>query len=128
MEPRDLSAAYKFYCGKEHIEAHSASGDVKATEEILRSQLSKYKILRDWGKLAEIHEQKADRFVDPDKRFYWRDGTAYFNFGKYKDQELREVALSDPGFLDWILGTDFSKEVKEIVSGALRGEFPQKGD
>ncbi len=127
MEPRTLSAAYRFYCGKDHADAHSALADVEATAEVIGRQLEKYADLRDWGTLAKLHEPTGgDRFVDPDKRFYWRDGHAYFNFGKYRDEALRDISLSDPGFLEWILGADFSKEVKEIVMGALAGRFPEK--
>ena len=45
MEPRNLAAAYKFYCQKEHINAHSAEADTIATYEILKSQLDQYKEL-----------------------------------------------------------------------------------
>ena len=43
MEPRTLIAAYKFYCGKELINAHSAEADTLATYEILKNQLDIYK-------------------------------------------------------------------------------------
>jgi DNA polymerase III subunit epsilon len=43
MEPRTLKAAYKFYCGKELVDAHSAEADTMATYEILLSQIERYK-------------------------------------------------------------------------------------
>ena len=42
MEKRTLSAAYKFYCGKEHENAHSSLSDAKATYEVFKSQLERY--------------------------------------------------------------------------------------
>jgi DNA polymerase-3 subunit epsilon len=42
MEPRNLKAAYKFYCGKELVNAHSAEADTMATYEILLAQLDRY--------------------------------------------------------------------------------------
>ena len=42
MEPRTLSAAYKFYCNKELTNAHSAEADTMATFEILKAQLDRY--------------------------------------------------------------------------------------
>ena len=42
MEPRTLSAAYKFYCDKELIGAHSAEADTLATFEVLDAQVKKY--------------------------------------------------------------------------------------
>src|SRR6185436_2034083 len=42
MEPRTLTAAYKFYCQKELVDAHSAEADVEATREILEAQIERY--------------------------------------------------------------------------------------
>ena len=42
MEQRTLSAAYKFYCGKDLENAHSAEADTIATYEVLKSQLDQY--------------------------------------------------------------------------------------
>ena len=126
MEPRTLSAAYKFYCEKEHVDAHNALGDVEATAEILGRQLEKYSEVRDWDYIYKIHHASDDRFVDNDRKFYWRSGEAYFTFSKHKDRSLAEVAERDPGFLNWILTADFSEETKDIVRKALIGELPKK--
>lgn len=56
--PRNLSAAYKLYCGKEHITAHTGAGDVRVTVEILEKQLEKYPEFRNWEYLAELHNNK----------------------------------------------------------------------
>ena len=42
MEPRNLVAAYKLYCGKDLNDAHQAEADTKATYEVLKAQLDKY--------------------------------------------------------------------------------------
>src|SRR5690606_27887375 len=42
MEPRNLSAAYNFYCKKELVNAHSAEADVLATFEVLDAQVAHY--------------------------------------------------------------------------------------
>ncbi|OGF24324.1 hypothetical protein A3H66_01075 [Candidatus Falkowbacteria bacterium RIFCSPLOWO2_02_FULL_45_21] len=126
MEPRTLAAAYKFYCKTEHVEAHNALADVEATAKILTKQLEKYNETRDWDFIYRIHHASDDRFVDNDRKFYWRDGQAYFAFSKYKDRSLAEIVLIDQGFLNWILGTDFSEETKDIIRKALSGELPKK--
>lgn len=126
MEKRDLTSAYKFYCGKDHIDAHSAEGDVLATYEILESQLEKYPEIKDKEFLSSLHSQKDERYVDADRRFYWRDGEAYFNFGKHRGESLKSVFMSNPGFLNWMLQADFGIEVKEIVNNAINGIFPTK--
>ena len=41
LEQRNLAAAYKFYCGKDLTDAHSALGDTRATYEVLKAQLEK---------------------------------------------------------------------------------------
>ena len=43
MEPRNLKAAYRFYCGGEDFEnAHTAEADTMATYEVLKGQLKMY--------------------------------------------------------------------------------------
>lgn len=39
-EPRNLKAAYKFYCGKEHTGAHNALDDAKVALEVLEAQVT----------------------------------------------------------------------------------------
>lgn len=56
--PRNLTAAYKLYCGKEHIDAHSGAGDVRATVEILEEQMKRYPEFRDWKYLIDLHGNK----------------------------------------------------------------------
>ena len=126
MEPRTLSAAYKFYCGKDHEEAHSALSDVEVTAEILGKQLDQYSETRDWEYIYKIHHMSDDRFVDNDRKFFWRNGQAHFSFSKYKGQPLAEVVKQDSGFLQWILAADFSQETKDIIKKALQGELPKK--
>lgn len=126
MEPRTLTAAYKFYCEKELVDAHSAIADVEATVEVFISQLKKYSEVRDWEFIKKIHSADLEKFVDNDRKFYWRDGVAHFAFSKHKDKKLEEVAATEPGFLNWIIQSDFSDETKEIVMKALKGEFPKK--
>ncbi|MCZ8285107.1 MAG: 3'-5' exonuclease, partial [Bacteroidia bacterium] len=41
MEPRNLSAAYRFYCNKPLENAHSAEADTIATYEIFKAQLAR---------------------------------------------------------------------------------------
>ncbi|MGL5731687.1 MAG: 3'-5' exonuclease, partial [Bacteroidales bacterium] len=58
MEQRTLSAAYKFYCEKELVDAHSAEADTIATYEILKAQLDKYPDLQnDMAYLADFSRQ-----------------------------------------------------------------------
>lgn len=56
--PRNLTAAYKLYCGKEHITAHTGAGDVRATVEILEEQLKRYPDFCVWATIAALHGRK----------------------------------------------------------------------
>ncbi len=56
--PRNLTAAYKLYCEKDHINAHTGEADVRATVEILEAILEKYPEFRDWDKIRELHGNK----------------------------------------------------------------------
>ena len=130
MERRDLSAAYRFYCGRELEGAHDALADVTATVEILDAQLARYPELpRDLDALHRFCNPDEGRFVDRTRKFCWNDkGEAVFTFGKYNGRSLQEtVAVPDGrGYLEWMLGKDFSEEVKGILREALGGVFPQR--
>lgn len=58
VSSRNLSAAYKLYCGKEHTTAHTADGDVAVTVEVLEKQMEKYPEFRNWDYVAELHGRK----------------------------------------------------------------------
>ncbi|MBI4368937.1 MAG: 3'-5' exonuclease [Elusimicrobia bacterium] len=128
-EPRDLAAAYKFYCGKIHAHAHDALADTQAAKEIFFGELKRYGDLpRDLDALHAFCRQQDERFVDSEGKFSWRYGTAYFNFGKYKGRSLKEVAMIDRDYLWWLSDkSDASLELIEICRTALDGQFPQKG-
>jgi DNA polymerase-3 subunit epsilon len=127
-DPRDLQAAYRKYCGKEMKNAHSAKEDAKASAEVLDGQLGMHGDLpRDTAGLCTLC-YKAEESVDAEGKFIWVDGEAVCNFSKKnKGRRLADIVAQDPGFLSWVIGKDFSPDVKRIARNALNGEFPQKG-
>jgi DNA polymerase-3 subunit epsilon len=125
-EPRDLSAAARFYLDAEHEGAHSALEDVRITWGILQAQLERYADLpREVAALHDACKPPADRYVDAERRFEWRHRKAAFAFGKHRGRLLEEVAEEDPEYLEWMCAKDFSPEIKHIVRKALEGVFPQ---
>jgi DNA polymerase-3 subunit epsilon len=125
MEPRDLSAACRFYCGRDLIGAHGALADSRATLDVLLGQLDRYPELpRDVAGLDALFHLPDPRFLDSQRRFTWRNGEATFNFGARKGQTLRDVASKSPDYLEWMLNRDFSEDVKLLVVEALAGKFP----
>ena len=131
-EKRDLSAAFSFYCGKDLKNAHSAQADTDATYEIFVAQMQRYQDLpRDIAELHNFCRGNQDRFVDSEGKFFWRDGEAVFNFGRFKSCSLRDVARTNPEYLHWVLSPErqFSSEVIQICQNAMKGQFPvKKGD
>jgi DNA polymerase-3 subunit epsilon len=131
MEPRNLEAAVRFYCGRELEGAHSAEVDTQATLEVLDAQLAHYPDLpRDPQALHEFCNPGFDRFVDRGRKLRWNDqGDAVFAFGKHEGRSLREMVThpADRGYLEWMLGRDFSEEIKGILKDALGGVFPRRG-
>ena len=107
-EPRDLAAALRFYCGREHADAHGALADAEATAAILDAQVARYADLP--RTVAGLHESMTD--VDVGGRFRTEGGRVVFAFGKHLGRPLDEVARRDPGYLGWLLNQDFLDDAK----------------
>ena len=126
-EPRDLTAAYRFYCSGEHVDAHDAMGDVRATLAILDAQLAKYSAL---PKSAEgLHKYCLpgdSRFVTRDRKFIWKNGEAALSFGKHKGKMLKWLVEHEPDYLQWMQNGDFTDETRQVIMDAFRGIFPSK--
>lgn len=116
MEQRTLSAAYKFYCGKDLIDAHTASADTNATYEILKAQLDRYDNLENnIKKLSEFtyRKQIADfaGFIG-----YNDKGEETFTFGKHKGKRVEDIFDEEPGYFGWLLSADFPLYTKKILT------------
>ena len=117
LERRTLIAAYKYYCGKDLENAHSALADTQATYEVLQAQLDKYpnELQNDMQFLADYSRMSnnidfAGRFV------YDENGVELVNFGKYKGKPLKEVLQKDPGYYGWIMQSDFTMNTKQVLT------------
>lgn len=128
MEPRNLSAALKFYTGEEMENAHDALEDVRATVKVLKGQLQKYKETPyDDGEgnisypvqndLQVLHDFTTDlRFPDVTQKLkYDINGVIVFNFGKFNGKPVGELLYKDRQYLAWMLSKDFSYQVKDII-------------
>ena len=116
MEQRTLSAAMKFYCGKELEGAHSADADTRATYEVLQAQLDRYDELQNdivWLSEFSSHTNNVDfagRIVRNEQ------GIEVFNFGKYKGMPVVDVFRRDPGYYSWMLQGDFTLNTKQVLT------------
>ena len=125
MEPRDLTAAVKFYCDRPHTGAHGAEDDTVATLEVLKAQLSRYPSLpRDVASLDEWIAPHDPLNADRGGLFRWKEGQWTVNFGKKKGESLKRLMLNEPNFLKWMVKGDFDADARMIAADALEGRLP----
>ena len=129
MEKRTLSAAYKYYCDKELVNAHSAQADTIATYEVLLAQLERYD-----GQEAEdsngqklgvvksnsmdsLHKLFNSKMVDLAGRFvYNHEGVEVLNFGKHRFKPVQDILKEEPGFYDWMMRGEFPMDTKRKLT------------
>lgn len=128
MEQRTLSAGYKFYCGKDLENAHSAEADTIATLEILEAMLDKYEsteitdekglktkpVSNDVKQLASFSKRNNNldlmgRIIEDE------EGNALFNFGKYKGVSVKKVLEENPSYFSWMINGDFPLYTKKVL-------------
>ena len=120
-EPRDLSSALKFYCNKDHGNAHTALDDTIATYEVLLSQLDKYNDLEpsvDFLSTLTRRNKNIDfagRIIEDD------NGDAIFNFGKHKGKKVKEVLTKEKGYYSWMMNSDFPEYTKKVITQVKLG-------
>jgi DNA polymerase-3 subunit epsilon len=115
MEKRTLEAAYKFYCEKELIDAHSAQADALATWEILEAQLKRYENL---GNTVDtvLKFTGEEKYVDFARRFVLDNDVEVFNFGKHKGRPVAEVLKAEPQYYDWMMRGEFPLHTKQKLT------------
>lgn len=125
MEPRTLGAAFKFYCGKELVDAHSAEADATATWEVLDAQLAKYPQLG--NNLESIFKVIGEEeVVDFARRMIVMDGKIVFNFGKHKGKEVEKVLIHERSYYDWMMQGDFPMHTKKKLTELLHKTYLKK--
>ncbi|MGK0389603.1 MAG: DNA polymerase-3 subunit epsilon [Maribacter sp.] len=134
MEPRTLSAALKFYCGEKLVGAHDALADVRATVDVLKGQLEKYKgvDIEDGdgnvtpepvrNDMKAIHDFVNDlRYLEPTQKMKLNDkGVAVFSFGKYNNAPVGETLAKNMNYYNWIMKMEFSSQVKQLAKKYLK--------
>lgn len=131
MEQRTLRAAYKFYCDKDIINAHSAEADIIATYQVLLAQIERYKetdFEDKQGKISRPVQNDVDAlhaFTNMNKPVDFAGRMVYneneeetFNFGKHKGKTVEQVFDMEPSYYAWMKQGDFplytKKKLEEI--------------
>jgi len=123
--PRDLTAALSYYCGELHLEAHGATADAEATLRVLQAQFERYPDLpRDMNSLDAYCSPRNPDWADRTGRLRWQDGDIVLNFGKRQGESVRRLLREDPGFINWMLRSDFPTDTKTILRQASEGKWP----
>lgn len=131
MEQRTLRAAYKFYCDKDIVNAHSAEADITATYHVLLAQIERYKDTEFEDKQGNISKPvkndvdalhtftNMNKPVDFAGRMVFNEqGQETFNFGKHKGKTVEQVFDTEPSYYSWMRQGDFplytKKKLEEI--------------
>jgi DNA polymerase-3 subunit epsilon len=126
-EPRDLSAAMRFYCKAELVGAHGAKADALAAARVLMAQLDHYPDMpQSVDALAELFQPK-ERFVDPTRKLRFDDaGEAVINFGQHRGVRLVDLVVKKRDYLEWIMQGEWHPKVKDAVKAVL-DKHPKNG-
>lgn len=116
-EPRNLAAAYQFYCGKELDDAHSAEADTRATYEVLKGQLAKYPDLENDVDFLSQNFSSFNNNVDfAGRMIFNEEGVEVFNFGKHRGKPVEEVLKNEPSYYSWMMDGDFPLNTKQELT------------
>lgn len=126
MEQRTLRAAYKFYCDKDIVNAHSAEADITATYHVLLAQLERYKDTEFEDKQGNISKPvqnnvealhvftNMNKPVDFAGRMVFNENEEEtFNFGKHKGKTVEQVFDIEPSYYAWMKQGDFPLYTKK---------------
>lgn len=128
MEKRTLSAAYKFYCNKTLVGAHSAEADTLATLDVLMAQIDRYqgrdvedatgkKITVIENDVKQLNAMNLTNMIDFAGRLVKNEeGTPVFNFGKHKGKPVTEVLQREPSYYDWMMKGSFALDTKRKLT------------
>ncbi|ETZ22913.1 DNA polymerase III subunit epsilon [Pedobacter sp. V48] len=126
MEQRTLRAAYKFYCNKDIVNAHSAEADITATYHVLLAQIERYKDTEFEDKQGNISKpvqnnvEALHTFTNMNKpvdfagrMVFNEDNEEIFNFGKHKGKTVEQVFDTEPSYYAWMKQGDFPLYTKK---------------
>lgn len=119
LEPRTLTDAMRRFAPTvPFTDAHEAGADVTAATAVWLAQAKDVRLPIDVAALHALLWPKAVGALDPDGKIVYRDGAARWAFGKHSGTPLDRTPRP---YLEWVLGADFSTEVKTLIMAVLEG-------
>lgn len=112
---RKLTEAYKRYTGKELDDAHDAMSDVNGTKEVMLGQLEKLGF-KSVSELKDFYTNEDKQSFDFAGKLYQKDGEVFYNFGKHKDQKVKDFT----SYALWMISKDFPRDTKNKLSQILK--------
>lgn len=123
LEQRTLVAAYKFYCGKDLTNAHSAEADNIATYEVLEAQIERYDELENNVSFLSEFSKRSNNVDLMGRIVYNEDNVEVFNFGKHKATPVSQVLEKDPSYYKWMMNGDFPLYTKKVLTAIKLRSF-----
>ena len=127
-EPRNLSAAFRFYCNGTLEGAHRAGHDVRATANVFKAQKDKYQL--DMKDKKVLDYASVSLPLDSNGAFVFNAaGAVELAFGKHKGKvfgkdaanPLASMDQETKNYLAWMLNANFPADTKLIAKALLRG-------
>ncbi len=125
LEQRTLVAAYKFYCGKDLTNAHSAEADNIATYEVLEAQIERYDELENNVNFLSEFSKRTNNVDLMGRIVFNEDNVEVFNFGKHKGTPVSQVLERDPSYYKWMMNGDFPLYTKKVLTAIKLRSFNQ---
>jgi DNA polymerase-3 subunit epsilon len=111
MEARTLENAFKRFCGKSLGDtAHDAASDAEAAWAI--SVVMQLEHFESFEAMQKLCDEPPPGFADRKRVIRIEDGRLILNIGKHRGMEVRHLEQS---YVEWMLGQDFSDDVKKIL-------------
>lgn len=123
FEQRTLSAALKFYLGRELADAHTAVADAYAAGQVYDAQVRRYGLEgKSVAELAALSVLGDHPPADPAGKLVIIGGRVCFGTHRNKGLPVRD----DRGYAEWMLRSDFPLATKRVLETEL--ERPTEGE
>lgn len=129
MEPRDLKAAYSFYCGKTMPEKSNSEFIVSMYSDIVNNMMDKYKDTPFVDRSSKSHTieptvETLNKIFNPGQTRLDIEGNIVldannkpvFVQGKHKGENLSELLVKDKDYYDWLINVStYAPDTKLVL-------------